>query len=109
MIGRLVCVAVTVLLLGGAAQAQCTDPGPIDVPAGFGISSDALMTESDTTIAFFVMGAVDATLRASVVGAAAFRRAVIALPANGAQPAQQVVFNIVFGECFRTFLQGEPA
>ncbi|RYE60283.1 MAG: hypothetical protein EOP20_02970 [Hyphomicrobiales bacterium] len=96
---------MTVLLLGGAAQAQCTDPGPIDVPAGFGISSDALMAESDTTIAFFVMGAVDSTLRASVVGAeascihqllrctqgktaesiaAAFRRAVIALPANGA-------------------------
>jgi hypothetical protein len=25
------------------------------------------------------------------------------------QPAQQVVFNIVFGDCFRTFKLGEPA
>jgi hypothetical protein len=76
------------------------------------------------------MGAVDATLRAAVIGAeascvdqlthctegktaeniaAAFRRTVIAIPANRAQPAQQVVFNIVFGDCFRTFMQGEPA
>jgi hypothetical protein len=25
-----------------------------------------------------------------------------------AQPAQQVVFNILFGDCFRTFMNGEP-
>jgi len=124
------------LVRGGAvldvrpAQAQCTDLGLMDVPVGFGISSDALMAESDTTIAFFVIGAVDATLRSAVIGAdagcieqlalctegktaeaiaAAFRRTVIAIPANRAQPAQQVVFNIVFGDCFRTFMQGEPA
>lgn len=130
MVARFVWMAVTVLMLGGVAQAQCTDPGPIDVPVGFGISADALMAESDTTIAFFVMGAVDATLRAAMVGAeatcidqllactegktaesiaGAFRRTVIAIPSNSAQPAQQVVFNIVFGDCFRTFMQGEAA
>jgi hypothetical protein len=130
MIARGLWAAVTLLMLGGVAQAQCTDQGPIDVPAGFGISSDALMAENDTTIAFFIMGAVDATLRSAVLGAdagcikqlavctegknaeaiaAVFRRTVIAIPANRAQPAQQVVFNIVFGDCFRTFMVGEPA
>ena len=121
---------VALFFMCAPAQAKCTDLGPMDVPVGFGISSDALMEESDTTIAFFVMGAVDATLRSAVLGAdagcikqlavctegknaeaiaAAFRRTVIAIPANRAQPAQQVVFNIVFGDCFRTFKLGEPA
>ena len=121
---------VALFLMCVPAQAQCTDLGPMDVPVGFGITSDALMEESDTTIAFFVMGAVDSTLRSAVLGAdagcikqltlctegknadaiaAAFRRTVIAIPANRAQPAQQVVFNIVFGDCFRTFKLGEPA
>jgi hypothetical protein len=47
--------------------------------------------------------------RSSESLAAEFRRLVIAVPANRAQPASQVIFNIAFGKCFRTFAEGEPA
>jgi hypothetical protein len=125
---KLLWMVVALFLMSVPAQAQCTDLGPMDVPVGFG-TSEALMEESDTTIAFFVMGAVDATPRSAVLGADAGcikqlalctegknaealpqrSATVIAIPANRAQPAQQVVFNIVFGDCFRTFKLGEPA
>lgn len=127
---RVLWMLLTLLLLTGAAAAQCRDPGTVSVPEGFNVSSEDLMKESDRSIAWFVIGTVDATLNSAIVGgdvkcihqlvictegrmaediAAEFRRMVIAVPANRRQPASQVVFNIAFGECFKSFQKQSPA
>jgi hypothetical protein len=130
MIAKVLWIAAMLAVLHSSpALAECRDPGQIEVPEGFAVTAGELMAQKDVTVEYFVMAAVDATLRSAIVGAdaacieqllvctegrsseslgAEFRRLVIAVPANRGQPASQVVFNIAFGECFRTFAQGEP-
>ena len=49
-----------------------------------------------------------AVLGAALLAFCCHQYTVIAVPANRAQPASQVIFNIAFGDCFRTFVEGQP-